>query len=431
MVMRPLLRHLMAIAVIALSVPPLVDADPSMDSQPASVRTDCNAALLSWSDWAQRGNAEAQYFVASLYMRGQGVNQDYREAARLLREAADQGLAPAQYELSVAYLEGRGVPKDEAEFVRWTRKAAEQGYAPAQHNLGSQVINGRRGVTKDEAAGVRWFQRAAEQGWVPSQRSLVAAYLQGQGVAEDMVEAFKWATIAGEGTLGPDAQNTVAARDTFAKSMTRVQVERASQLAREWKETGKAIYTDSRFARLEQIGEVTAGQTVNARAYAVTAPAGGGWKAQVDRYNDVVTFSKGSRPTNATELDRISVVRRNVALATAVRNEADLVTAIECSEEANLKAAGKAKSYTLGEVTKQTRTIDGKTLYVMSYVITDRRLAMVVESKSVAYTLLPSNWKESGHAYTFVLEQPQRIGDMALVPNVSEMESVISGFRER
>jgi hypothetical protein len=67
----------------------------------------------------------------------------------------------------------------------------------------------------------------------------------------------------------------------------------------------------------------------------------------------------------------------------------------------------------------------------MSYVITDRRLSKVVEVKYVAYTLLPSNWKESGRAYTFVLGQPQKIGDMVLATNASEIQSVISGFREK
>jgi hypothetical protein len=169
-------------------------------------------------------------------------------------------------------------------------------------------------------------------------------YLQGQGAPKDLVEAYKWASLAMEGTqVGPERLQTGRGRDELAKSMTRAQVEQASQLAQEWRETGTAIYSDPRFARLGEINDVTAGQTVNARAYAVTAPVGSGWNVQVDRYNDVVTFTKGSPPTSATELDRIIVARRDTALATAARNEVDLVTAIECSEEEDLKEEGKAK----------------------------------------------------------------------------------------
>jgi len=429
--MKALIGNRIAVALIACGVSPLLHADPPTDAQAAVARTDCEAALRTWREWAQQGNAEAQTFVASLYVRGQGVAKDYDEAARLLRRAAEQGLASAQYQLSLPYLEGRGV-KDDAEAVLWNRKAAEQGFAPAQHNLGSQVINGRRGVTKDEAEGVRWFQKAAKQGWVPSQRSLVAVYLQGQGVPKDLVQAYKWMTVAMEGTqVGTERLQTGRARDEIAKSMTHDQVEQASQLAREWMETGTAIYTDSRFARLGEAYGVTAGQVVAARAYAVTAPVGDGWNVQVDRYNDVVTFTKGQQPTNAADLERIIVGRREVGLAAAARNEIDLATAIECSEEANLKEEGKIKSYMLGEVTKQIATIDGKTLYVMSYVITDRRLLTAVEVKYVAYTFLPSNWKESKRAYTFVIGQPQNIGDTAIATHASEIQSVISGFREK
>jgi len=429
--MRPQIRDGIAVALIACGISPLLHADPATDAQAAVARNDCEAALRTWRDWAQQGNAEAQFFVAALYVRGQGVTKDYDEAARLLRRAAEQGLASAQYQLTLPYLEGRGV-KDEAEALLWNRKAAEQGFAPAQHNLGTHITSGRQGPTKDLAEAARWFQNAAEQGWVPSQRALVPMYAHGQGVPKDQVEAYKWATIAAEGTLGPEQQKRLTGRDEYAKSeMARDQVDRALQLAREWKETGTAIYSDSRFAKPGEIYAVTTGQAVNARAYAVTAPVGDGWKAQVDRYNDTVTFTKGLRPTNAADLVSITIARRDVALAAAARNETDLVTAIECSEEVNLKEAGKAKSYTLGEITKQILTIDGKTVYVMSYVISDRSLFKVVEVKYLVYTFLPTNWKESRRAYTFVLQQAEKIGDMTIANNAAEIRSVVSGLRDK
>jgi hypothetical protein len=56
---------------------------------------------------------------------------------------------------------------------------------------------------------------------------------------------------------------------------------------------------------------------------------------------------------------------------------------------------------------------------------------MVVDAKSVAYTYLPSNWKESRRAYSFVLEQPQKIGDATIAIDSAEIQSVISGLREK
>ncbi|HEV2976096.1 MAG TPA: tetratricopeptide repeat protein [Casimicrobiaceae bacterium] len=418
------------VVAVACYLPLLVNGDPVTEATASATRTDCEAALRTWRDWAQQGDAGAQHFLAALYFNGQGVARDDDEAARWLRKAADQGLAYAQYDLSVAYATGRGVAKDEAEQVRWDRKAAEQGFAPAQHNLGSWYINGTRGITKDEPEGVRWFRKAAEQGWVPSQGALAVAYSQGKGVTKDLVEAYAWTTIGMEGTQpGPMRLQTGRARDEFAKSMTQAQVEQASQLAREWKQAGTVIYTDARFARLGELSKATGGETIKAATYNVPAPVGEGWEVQVDSYNDTVTFTKGSPA--AKEFSRIGVARRELELTGDARSETDVVTAIECSEETNLREQGKTKSYALGNVSKQVEIIDGKTLYVMRYVITDRRLGTVVEGNEAAYTYFPPNWRQRKRAYLFNLAQPQKIGDAVLATDTSEIGSVISGFREK
>ena len=50
---------------------------------------------------------------------GEGVPQDYAEAARWYRKAAEQGLAEAQYDLGGMYDIGAGVPHDDADAFRW------------------------------------------------------------------------------------------------------------------------------------------------------------------------------------------------------------------------------------------------------------------------------------------------------------------------
>jgi TPR repeat protein len=67
---------------------------------------------------------------------GQGVAQDYAEAARLYSLAAAQGFAIAQNNLGTMFDEGHGVAQDTAEAIRWYRLAAAQGYARAQTRLG-------------------------------------------------------------------------------------------------------------------------------------------------------------------------------------------------------------------------------------------------------------------------------------------------------
>lgn len=72
---------------------------------------------------AKRGNAEAQYNLGLAYSKGDGVPQNYSEAAKWYRLAAEQGHAAAQCNLGLYYLYGWGVYKDRQEAVRWLRQA--------------------------------------------------------------------------------------------------------------------------------------------------------------------------------------------------------------------------------------------------------------------------------------------------------------------
>ncbi len=54
----------------------------------------------------------AQYYLGVMYMKGQGVEQDYEKAGEWFRKASEQGLAVAMYKLAKLYTKGEGVPKD-------------------------------------------------------------------------------------------------------------------------------------------------------------------------------------------------------------------------------------------------------------------------------------------------------------------------------
>ncbi len=112
---------------------------------------------------AEQGDAEAQNLLGVCYENGQGVEQDYEEAARWYRKSAEQGFAMAQANLGGCYYFGNGVEQDYREAVKWFRKAAEQGVALAQRWLGNCYLNGA-GVEQDKAEAVKWLRKAADQG---------------------------------------------------------------------------------------------------------------------------------------------------------------------------------------------------------------------------------------------------------------------------
>jgi TPR repeat protein len=62
-----------------------------------------------------------------MYENGQGVSQDYNEAARWYREAADQGNATAQYNLARMYGLGQGVSQNYVYSHMWLSLAVANG----------------------------------------------------------------------------------------------------------------------------------------------------------------------------------------------------------------------------------------------------------------------------------------------------------------
>ena len=96
------------------------------------------APLADVQHAAELDNDAAQHALAYRYEHGDGVPQDFAQAARLFRLAAEQGYAKAQLYLADAYHHGDGVDKNPAEAEQWYRRAAEQGNGLARLLLESR-----------------------------------------------------------------------------------------------------------------------------------------------------------------------------------------------------------------------------------------------------------------------------------------------------
>lgn len=85
---------------------------------------------------------------------------DYTQAARFFTPLAERGVAEAQFYLGLMYEKGRGVQQDHSAALTWFLKAATQGYAGPQNNLGLLYERGR-GVRKDVVRALMWYTIAA------------------------------------------------------------------------------------------------------------------------------------------------------------------------------------------------------------------------------------------------------------------------------
>lgn len=144
---------------------------------------------------AAAGDPRAQYAVALRYAKGDGIPQNFTEAAVWLERAAAAGLAPAQYRLGAMYERGQGVAKDLGRAQSWYRAAAEKGNVKAMHNL-AVSLSARDGGTPDYEGAAKWYEAAAAYGLADSQYNLGILAEHGLGMPKDLAGAYFWFTLA-------------------------------------------------------------------------------------------------------------------------------------------------------------------------------------------------------------------------------------------
>ena len=82
-------------------------------------RGDYATAFRELNTLATNGDALAEYLLGLMYVKGEGVPQDFKQGEYWRFLAAEQGHAQAQFNLGVMYAEGQGVPQDFKEAMEW------------------------------------------------------------------------------------------------------------------------------------------------------------------------------------------------------------------------------------------------------------------------------------------------------------------------
>lgn len=99
-----------------------------------------------------------------------------------IQRRAQRGDADAQVDLGTMYELGMGLPRDGIEALRWYRLAADQGNVYGQYFSGLLLGRGRAGVTRDLDAAAGWFAKAYAQKF----------YLAGETYWRERIKAPFW-----------------------------------------------------------------------------------------------------------------------------------------------------------------------------------------------------------------------------------------------
>lgn len=143
-----------------------------------------------WETWY--ANIEGR--LGLMYLKGDGVRQNYDDALRYLTRAAGADDAGAQSALGDMYAKGLGVSKDLGKAEHWYSMAANQGDIDAMILLGNIYYNGDEnyGISKDFDKAFHYYSNAANIGDARAQLYLAYMYSRGEGVVQDLEKAFEW-----------------------------------------------------------------------------------------------------------------------------------------------------------------------------------------------------------------------------------------------
>ena len=149
-------------------------------------------ALRLWLPIAEKDNADAQYNIGILYMKGLGVEKNEKTAFVWYKRSAANGNTDAMYNLGTMYNQGRVVIRSTKDAVKWWKKSAELGNASGQFNLGVVYAYGRR-VKQNTEEALKWWKKSARQGNKDARAALYQVYSEGLfDIPVNPQEAKRW-----------------------------------------------------------------------------------------------------------------------------------------------------------------------------------------------------------------------------------------------
>ena len=147
---------------------------------------------------AQIGQVAEQFEIANRYALGYGVDIDLAKSYNWFVKAADNKLAVAQFSVGMMLEHGKGTARNLGQARQYYQYAAEQGNLMSIYRLAMMNAAPQNPIIKpDFKVALKWFSMAANAGLVDAQYNLAVMFEKGHGTDVDLVETYKWYSIAG------------------------------------------------------------------------------------------------------------------------------------------------------------------------------------------------------------------------------------------
>jgi len=180
-----------------ISVP--VYADDFQEGMDAAKQGDFKVALEKFRPLAEQGHTGAQNQLSRMYLLGEGVPKNFREAEKWSSLSAEKGDGEEQSGMGLMYEFGVFVTKDLKKAAYWYRKAAKQGDVKAKLKVKEFDFWGAREGESALFSGnyklaYEKLKPEAEQGNAVAQYRLGQMHKLGYGFSKNDQEAIKWFT---------------------------------------------------------------------------------------------------------------------------------------------------------------------------------------------------------------------------------------------
>ncbi len=148
---------------------------------------------------AENGYAHANYYIGNQYYYGLGFNQDYSEALSYYQKASEANDSYADYRIAKMYIKGEGVNADIINAEKYLLKAINR-VTLANYDLAELYENNPETFQKSSDTIYSLYQKALDELLQQEQNShdafteirIASMYLNGKGTNINIDEAVKW-----------------------------------------------------------------------------------------------------------------------------------------------------------------------------------------------------------------------------------------------
>lgn len=146
---------------------------------------------------AEAGDAQAQFVLATVYLKGKEVEQNFSKGSEWLTKSAEQGNLDARYLLALVYFDGEGARWYDGKVIEWFDNEVGKGNKQAVEWLSIAAERGNYHA-------IEWLHRAVEKGNPDAKRFLEskASLLEGYNTVKSLSKAAERGDAKAQGLLG-------------------------------------------------------------------------------------------------------------------------------------------------------------------------------------------------------------------------------------